>query len=122
MNLLDLPDEILLSIFKKLDNMDVLYSMFDVDRQRLNNLLQENIFTNTLNFISTTTDDSLPDRIVNRFCKNILPKIDQNIQFLILDSLSMENILQAGNYSNLSRMKLFNFNDKIVETYFKGKY
>ncbi|CAF4759878.1 unnamed protein product, partial [Rotaria sp. Silwood2] len=38
--------------------MDVLYSLFDVDKQRLDILLQENIFTNTLNFVLTTlTDD-----------------------------------------------------------------
>ena len=34
-NLLDLPNEILLIILKKLDNMDVLYSLLDVDNQRL---------------------------------------------------------------------------------------
>ena len=34
-NLLDLPNEILLIILKKLDNMDVLYSLFDLNNERL---------------------------------------------------------------------------------------
>jgi len=125
MKLLDLPNEILLLILKKLNNIDVLYSMFGVNDQQLDILLSANTFTNTLNFVLTTTNDditSLPDGIVNRLCKNILPKIDQTIKYLILDSLSMKIILQAANYPNLTQLKLFNFNDKIVEEYFKGKY
>jgi len=124
MKLLDLPNEILLLILKKLNNIDVLYSMFGVNHQQLDILLSANTFTNTLNFVLTTTNDditSLPDGIVNRLCKNILPKIDQTIKYLILDSLSMKIILQAANYPNLTQLKLFNFNDKIVEEYFKGK-
>ncbi len=38
-NFLDLPNEILLIILKKLDNMDVLYSFFDVYNQRLERLM-----------------------------------------------------------------------------------
>ncbi|CAF1115087.1 unnamed protein product [Adineta steineri] len=121
MRLLDLPDEILLLILKKLNNIDILYSIFGFGYQRLDNLLQENTFTNTLNFVITTSDGdiySFPYYIITRFCKYILPKIDQNIQYLILDSLSMENILQAGNYPNLTQLKIFNFNDKVFDDYF----
>ncbi|CAF2819780.1 unnamed protein product [Rotaria sp. Silwood2] len=119
--LLDLPNEILFMIFKKLDNIDVLYSLLDVDNQRLDIIAQENTFTNTLNFlIITLTDDilSLTDSIVDRFCTNILPRIHQNVKSLILDSLSMERILLVGDYPNLTEIKLFNFNDKIVSRYF----
>lgn len=88
MNLLDLPNELLLLILKKLNNIDVLYSMFGVDHQQLDVLLSDNTFTNTLNFVLTLTNDhitSLPDGTINRFCENILPKIDQTIKYLILD-------------------------------------
>jgi hypothetical protein len=124
MSLLDLPNEILLLILKKLNNIDILYSMLGVHRQRLDNLLQEDTFTNTLNFVLITSNDdisSLPYHIVYSFCKHILPKIDQNIKYLILDSLSMENILRVASYPNLTQLKLFNFNDKIVVNYFTGK-
>ncbi|CAM4850987.1 unnamed protein product, partial [Rotaria magnacalcarata] len=68
--LLDLPDEILLTILKKLDNIDVLYSLLDVDNQRLDIIAQGNIFINTLNFVFTTfTNDisSINDTMVDRF-------------------------------------------------------
>ena len=87
-------------------------------------IIQENTFTNTLNFVLTTlTDDilSIADPILDRFCINILPKIHHNVKSLILDSLSMERILLAADYPNLTELKLFNFNDKIVSRYFTGK-
>ena len=42
-HLLDLPVEILLKIFKRLNNMDVLYSLIGVEG--LNLLVQDEIFT-----------------------------------------------------------------------------
>ena len=35
--------------------MDVLYSLLDVYNQQLDIIAQENIFTNTLNFVLTTS-------------------------------------------------------------------
>ncbi|CAF5050832.1 unnamed protein product, partial [Rotaria sp. Silwood1] len=93
--------------------MDVLYSLLDVDNRQLNIIAQENIFTNTLNFVLTTfTNDisSMSDAIIDRFCKNILPRIHYNVKSLIVDSLSMERILLAVDYPNLTELKLFNFN------------
>jgi hypothetical protein len=123
-SLLDLPHEILLIIFKRLDNIDVLYSLLDVDNQRLNPIVQDKTFTNTLNFTLTTlTDDilSLAPPILDRFCINILPKIGHNIKSLVLESKSIERILHAADYPNLTELKLFNFKDKIASYYFTGK-
>ncbi|CAF2038806.1 unnamed protein product [Rotaria magnacalcarata] len=122
--LLDLPDEILLTILKKLDNIDVLYSLLDVDNQRLDIIAQGNIFINTLNFVFTTfTNDisSINDTMVDRFCINILPRIHYNIKSLTVDSLSMERILFCVDYPNLTELKLFNFNGKIASHYFRDK-
>ncbi|CAF1146455.1 unnamed protein product [Rotaria sordida] len=119
-NLLDLPTEILITIFKKLDNIDILYSLFDVNNQRLDKIIKENICIHTLNFVSTTlTDDtlSISDRILDRFCMNILPRIHYNIKSIVLNSLSMERILRVAGYPNLSELKIFNFNGKIVSHY-----
>jgi hypothetical protein len=71
-NLLDLPNEILIIILQKLNNIDVLYSLFDINNHRLDNMIQENIFISTLNFVLTTlTDDtlSISDLILDRFCQ-----------------------------------------------------
>ena len=122
--LLDLPDEILLIILKKLNNMDVLYSLLDVDNQRLDIIVREKTFTKSLNFVLTTiTDDvlSIADSILNRFCMNILPKIDYNVKSLILESGSMERILLAADYPNLSELKLYNVNNNIILHHFTGK-
>ncbi|CAF3468616.1 unnamed protein product [Rotaria sp. Silwood1] len=101
--------------------MDVLYSLLDVDNQRLDTIVQEKTFTNTLNFVLTTiTDDvlSIADSIPDRFCISILPKINYNVKSLILESESMECILLATDYSKLTELKLYNVNDHIVSRYF----
>ncbi len=120
--LLDLPNEILLIILKKLNNMDVLYSLLGVDNQRLDVLVREEAFTKSLNFILTTiTDDvlSIADSVLDRFCINILPKIDYNVKSLTLESGSMERIL-AADYPNLTEIKLYNVNDYIILHHFTG--
>jgi hypothetical protein len=55
--LLRLPNEILLTILKKMNTMDVLYSLIGVGIERLDLLAQDKIFTNILNFVSTDIDN-----------------------------------------------------------------
>ena len=73
--LLDLPNEILLIILKKLDNIDALYSLFGINNERLDILLEDDVFTNTLNFVSTV--DHL---VLDRFCISRLPRIFHNVK------------------------------------------
>lgn len=125
MTLLDLPTEILLNIFRKLNNIDVLYSLFNVDSQRLDPVLRDETFTKTLNFVlSMRNDDFLPvdELILNRYCIDILPKINSNIICLIVESNSMERVLLAGEYSQLSELKVYNINDSIVSQYFTSNH
>jgi hypothetical protein len=79
-NLLDLPDEILLMILRKLNNIDVLYSLLDIDNGRLDILAQEKIFTNILNFVDI---DNIS--LIDRFCIYILPRIRHNLKYFILE-------------------------------------
>jgi len=123
-NLLDLPNEILLTIFKMLKNIDILYSLFDIDNQRLDMILQEKTFTTSLNFVLATSYDSvssIADSIIDRFCISILPKINYNIKSLTLESESMERILRAADYPNLIELKLYNVNDQIISQYVTSK-
>lgn len=124
MNLVDLPYEILFTIFKKLDNMNVLYSLLNLGNQRLDRLVQDETFTKTLSFVMTTsTKDICPidDLLFDRFCVDILPRIDYNVKFLILEAGSMERILHAASFSNLTQLKLFNFDEKVLSHYFTGR-
>ncbi|CAF3679199.1 unnamed protein product, partial [Adineta steineri] len=88
-HLLDLPDELLLAILKKLSNIDVLYSLLDVDNNRLDIIAQDKIFTNTINLTS------IDEVILNRFCKYILSRIHHNIQYLILESSLINRVFHA---------------------------
>ncbi|CAM4845161.1 unnamed protein product [Rotaria magnacalcarata] len=100
----DLPDEILIYIFKKLYNDEVLYSLMDVN-QRLNRIVHDTIFTRYLCLLEYWADgDStypLPDPILDRLCSKILPAIGHQIESLFLERTSIERVLCATNYPNL---------------------
>ncbi|CAF1384979.1 unnamed protein product [Rotaria sordida] len=105
-DLLDLPNEILLIILKKLDNIDVLYSLFGINNHQIEILLQDDIFTNTLNLVTTS---SITDLKFERFCNYILPRSHHCIKKLILETSSMERILLAVSYD-----VTMNYDDLVV--------
>ncbi|CAF1354120.1 unnamed protein product [Rotaria magnacalcarata] len=113
-HLLDLPVEILLKILKRLNNMDVLYSLIGVEGLDL--LAQDDIFTNTLNFVLTDNGDyySINEPILNRFCNDILPRIQYNVRSLYLETTTMDHILRAGVYPNLTKLKIFKFHENFL--------
>ena len=122
--LLDLPNEILFLILKKLDNMDVFYSLMGIDNRRFDMIVQAETFTHTLNFMLTTSSDdilSIAGPRLDRFCIKILPQIGHHVKSLVLEFESMERILLAADYPNLTKLKIFNFDDQIVTRYFTGK-
>ena len=98
--LMDLPDEIILVILKKLDNIDVLYSLMDV-HTRLNRILHEPLLTSKIALIKPT------DELLNRFCLQVLPQIHRQIQWFNLESTSMERILLSSTYPNLRQLHIF---------------
>ncbi|CAF1125301.1 unnamed protein product [Rotaria sordida] len=112
-HLLDLPVEILLKILKELNNIDVLYSLIGIEG--LDILAQDEIFTNTLNFAFTDNNDkySMDEPMLNRFCKDILPRIHYNVKCLYLEITTMDRILRAGIYPNLTQLKIFQFHGNL---------
>jgi hypothetical protein len=115
--LLDLPNEVLFIILRKLNNIDVLYSLLDIDNGRLDVLAQEKTFSNTLNFACTGNICS-----IDRFCIDILPRIHRNVKYFILEPVFLERILLATVYPNLTELKIVNFEQQIALKYFTGKY
>ncbi|CAF3894576.1 unnamed protein product [Rotaria magnacalcarata] len=104
----DLPDEILMLILKNMCQVDVLYSLIDVN-QRLTTIVHDPIFTNHLTLLKHLSDGSicsLTDSMLNQFCSQILPKINHKIKCLHLESSSMERILLATNYPSLDGLSL----------------
>ncbi|CAF5047476.1 unnamed protein product, partial [Rotaria sp. Silwood1] len=108
-HLLDLPNEMLFNILKKLDNIDVLHSLFGINNERLDSISREEIFSYTLNFTSSVHDTTIIDSMLGRFCNHILPRIHYNVKCLIVEPASMERILLATPYPNLTELKIFNF-------------
>ena len=124
-NLLDIPNEILFHILRKLSNVDVLNSLLGIKNRRLEIIAQQEIFTNILDFvcISRSTDEisPIPVSMLVRFCDSILPRIHMNVKTLIVESDSMERILRAASFPNLTELKIYNFNKAFVSRYFMSK-
>ncbi len=120
----DLPDEILLMIFKKLNNLEVLYSIQGVN-DRLNKILHDPIFTSRLNFVKCLSNElinSFPPKIISgRFCLQILPEISMEIKWLDLESSCMKNILRAADYPNLYGLGLYNVRKRTIRRLVMGK-
>ncbi|CAF1397343.1 unnamed protein product [Rotaria sordida] len=141
----DLPDEIILIILKKLHNCDVLYSLIGVNK-RLDSIANDSIFTSNLTLISpvkkrfeTIGNDAFftrnltliksfdglscqfTDVILNRFCLEILPKINDKIERLNVESSFMERILRLTNYPNLRTLGLYDLPSKTVNYLFSNE-
>ncbi|CAF2641682.1 unnamed protein product [Rotaria sp. Silwood2] len=116
----DLPDEILMMIFKKLTNTEVLYSLTGANK-RLNQIVHDFTFTNHLTLMISLSNGStypLSDPTLNQFCLHILPKIHDKIKWLDLESSSMERILLTTNYPNLTGLGLYNIHAETLTRLF----
>ncbi len=119
----DLPDEILLIILKNLHNVEVLYSLINVNK-RLNTIVNDSIFVKYLTlrtFFFNGLLYQLTDTILDRFCLEILPKIHDKIEFLSLESSSMKRILLLTNYPNLYGIGLYDLTTETAKDLFTGK-
>jgi hypothetical protein len=120
----DLPDELLMIIFKKINNVEVLCSLFGLN-QRLDSFLQDSTFTSRLSFLKWSSEKFLNifsrEMIFNRFCLQILPAVREKIQWLDVESSSMQQILSAADYPNLYGLGLFNIEEETVKNLFTGK-
>jgi hypothetical protein len=121
-NILDLSDEILLIIFNKLNPIDALYSLVDVnerfDRLVLNSLDIRNL--NTTNMVINSYYDrrfSIDNNVLSRICSKILPRIDHQLNELIVEQNSMKDILLTGNYPQLNSLSFVNFEIEILFQY-----
>ncbi|CAF3039770.1 unnamed protein product [Rotaria sp. Silwood2] len=109
----DLPDEILMIIFQKLNHLDVLLSLTHVNK-RLNKIAHDQNFTSHVTLYECLSNNKirrLPDQIVDRFFE-ILPSIHHKIKWLDLETIYMERILLATNYPNLYGLGLYGIDIK----------
>jgi hypothetical protein len=126
LNILDLPDEILLIIFNKLNTIDVLYSLVDVnerfDRLVFNSLDIRNL--DTTNMVMKSYYDrtfSIDNNVLSRISEKILPRIHHQLNELIVEQNSMKHILVNANYPQLDSLSLVNFEKEILFQNLTGK-
>jgi hypothetical protein len=120
--LLDLPDELLLKILKKLRNVHVMYSLEGV-HERLDAMA---VSVNNSQHINLAKgffyDDvsSIFDQILDRFCSHILFRICHNIRGFTVETSIMERVLLACKYPELYILYITDFSPKITLHYFTG--
>ncbi|CAF2951075.1 unnamed protein product [Rotaria sp. Silwood2] len=115
-NILGLCDEILLTIFNKLNKIDVLYSFIGVN-QKLDKLAQDSTFTRSVDLVTISSNEDNESRtnsILDRFCFDIIPRIQYNIECLTVGPLSTDRILRIGNYPKLNKLILVNLSLKMA--------
>ncbi|UJR23576.1 hypothetical protein I4U23_026564 [Adineta vaga] len=119
----NLPDEILLIILQKLNNYDVLYSFIGLDK-RFGKILYDRIFTRNSSLIKSIHRSSCQFNIIlDRFCLEILPKINDKIERLRIESLFLKRILLATNYPNLHTLDICEFEPETAGILFRdGSY
>lgn len=125
------PDEVLLIIFRKLNNIQVLYSLFGIN-QRLNTIIQDSLFTSHLTLFERSTDPDgfisnynihrLSDSIINRFCLEILPVLHHKIKWLDVEPTFVERVLRATKYPNLSGLGVYGVDIGTVISLFTSRF
>ncbi len=121
-NILDLPDEMLISIFNKLNNVDILYSLVDVN-QRFDRLALNSLYIHDLDLTINSLLDCKSKKyyeIFDRICKSISPRIQHQINKLTLGQLSIERVLNTFNFPQLHSLSLVSIQLKRLLIYITG--
>lgn len=110
-NILDLPDEILRTIFGKLRMIEMFYSLMNVN-ERFNRLILDPVYIRHLDLtIPPLSDHDCPiyDEMIDRIRTKILPEIHVQITKLILEPCSMKFIVNTIDFPCLTSLSLNNF-------------
>jgi hypothetical protein len=86
--IMDLPEEMICTIWNNLNNVGILYSFIGVNK-RFDQLLEDSIYIRSIQLTETNEYCSLPGAIIDRFYLDILPQIDQFIECLTRKSFSI---------------------------------
>ncbi|CAF2806024.1 unnamed protein product [Rotaria sp. Silwood2] len=122
-SIIDLSDEILLTIFKKLDNFDVLYSLVGVNK-KLDNVACDIDFTRSVDLMTISLNgvaDPGTNAILDRFCMHILPHIHNKVECLTVEACFLHRVIHAGNYLNLRKLTLVNLQLSVASHIFNEK-
>ncbi|CAF2665784.1 unnamed protein product [Rotaria sp. Silwood2] len=125
LNILDLPNEILLIIFNKLNTVDALYSLVDIN-ERFDRLVFDSLHIRNLDTTSMVIKSyydrnfSIDKNVLLRICEKNLPRIHHQLNELIVEQNSMKHILFTVAYPQLYSLSLVNFQEEILFQYLRG--
>ncbi|CAF4008326.1 unnamed protein product, partial [Rotaria sp. Silwood1] len=74
-----------------------------------------------LKYLSYDSIYSLSNSMLDRYCAKILPKINNKIKWLNLESSSMKRILLSAKYPNLFGLGIYNIEKETTLRLFTGK-
>jgi hypothetical protein len=124
MNILDLPDEMLCAILKKLNMVEIFYSLVDVN-ERFDRLALDSLYIHHLVFVVKPLvkrySSSIDDQVLEQICRKILPRIWNDVYKLTVEPLSLERVLGIANYPHLHSLSLVNFPAETLLSQLTGK-
>ena len=104
--------------------IDVLYSLVDVN-QRFNQLVFNPAYMDILD-ITCLKEGLFPDRIdsyvLKRVCRNVLPRINHQVNELIIDQHSIECVLHTTDYPQLRCLSLIDIDETFFFNLLRGKF
>jgi len=118
-NILDLPDEMLLIILSKLDMVDVFYSIVDLNK-RFNQLVLDPLYIHHLDLtVKTSLDHNSPvdNQVFDEIRTKILPRIHDKVNKITVTSPSMEFIFNTVDYPQLHSLSLVDFQQETLLQY-----
>lgn len=126
MNLLDLPNEILLIIFKYLSTIDVFRSFVGIS-ERLERLVTHPMSTRTVNMACLRLE-LLPKRIYSldqaalaALCRDVLPRIHHHIRQLVVDQFTIDAVFRAAHYCELRSLSVVGIDEAYAVDFLRGK-
>ncbi|CAF0864313.1 unnamed protein product [Adineta ricciae] len=102
--IVSLCDELLLTIYNRPDNVNVLYSLIGVSR-KIDELVGGITFTQ---YVGPSRINFKKKSILDRFCLDLLPRVRHNNQSLTLNVSLIDHVFRIGYYSELHKLALLN--------------
>lgn len=119
MNISDMPDEVIINIWNKLERVSVLFSFVGIN-QRFHRLVRDRIYTRSIELIKPNcnyNNCSLSVSLLDQLCLYVLPHIHDLVESLTLESIAMQRVLSAGRYPCLRKLTLVNIEQEFVRRY-----
>lgn len=124
MNILDLPDEMLVTIISKMNMVDALYSLVDVN-QRFSRIIFDHLYISHLDLTNHSflnRNSATANQVLDQIVEKIFPRIAHKIKKLTVTLLSLQSIPRFINYPQLRSLKLIHVKQKILLQHLTGMF